>query len=278
MDGSRVMVAFHGDAAVKSKYLARVEAHRKADEIVQGYYWQNGKGCAVGCTVHSSSHAAFETELGIPRVLARLEDQIFEGIDNATAKEWPEQFLSAPAVGADLSMIWPRFALWLLSNPDGPVVLAVAKSAAVKAEVEGVAALYQEWVSTCAKPAKARWTSASAAASASADAAAYAAAYAADAAADAYAAAAYAADAAADAAAAYAVASAYADAASAAASASAYADADAAADAAAYAAVYAADAAAAAAYAARSKFWLSARDKLLELMRDAPVISDGCAT
>ena len=110
------LLAYHGDPKIKRKYLARVRAHRKADELVKGRYWESGKGCAVGCTVHSSSHAAYETELGIPRELARLEDQIFERLDNGASKAWPEAFLQAPRVGADLSMVWPSFALWLLSE------------------------------------------------------------------------------------------------------------------------------------------------------------------
>ncbi len=47
--------AFHNNPKVKSKYLARVKAHEKADEIIKGTYWQGGKGCAVGCTIHRLS-------------------------------------------------------------------------------------------------------------------------------------------------------------------------------------------------------------------------------
>lgn len=41
------LLSYHGDKAVKAKYLRRVRAHEKADEIVKGTYWQNGKGCAA---------------------------------------------------------------------------------------------------------------------------------------------------------------------------------------------------------------------------------------
>ncbi len=34
------MQAFHNDQKVKDKYLGRVEAHQKADEIVKGKYWR----------------------------------------------------------------------------------------------------------------------------------------------------------------------------------------------------------------------------------------------
>lgn len=42
------MKAFHGKKSIKAKYLSRVRAHAKADEIIKGTYWQEGKGCACG--------------------------------------------------------------------------------------------------------------------------------------------------------------------------------------------------------------------------------------
>ena len=100
------LLAFHGNPEIKEKYLARVAAHRAADELVQGFgYWQadhagHFKGCAVGCTLHSSDHAAYEVELGIPQILARIEDGIFERLPAKRAKTWPEEFLKAAEVGA----------------------------------------------------------------------------------------------------------------------------------------------------------------------------------
>ena len=93
------MLSFRNDIKVKNKYLKRLKEHRIADEIVKGYYWENGKGCAVGCTVHSNNHRAYEYQLGIPEWLARLEDVIFEGLPNEEAKLWPELFLKSIPVG-----------------------------------------------------------------------------------------------------------------------------------------------------------------------------------
>lgn len=122
------LVAYHGDPAVKAKYLARVQAHRLADELRQCFgYWENGKGCAVGCTIHGGDHGAYETELGVPRILARLEDGMFETLPVAEAKEWPVSFLEAIPVGADLSMVWPRFAVWLLGDKEKAVIRQTQK-------------------------------------------------------------------------------------------------------------------------------------------------------
>lgn len=134
--------AFHGTAETKNDYLARVRAHAAADEIVQGVYWERGRGCAVGCTVHSSDHAAYERELGIPRLIAYLEDTLFERMEFKDAKGWPERFLNAIPVGADLSMVYPRFAIWMLTDPtDG--VIRFAKHDDVKQAITRVAELYQ---------------------------------------------------------------------------------------------------------------------------------------
>lgn len=43
------LVAFHNDPKIKTKYLKRVRAHQKADNLIRGEGWNNGKGCAVGC-------------------------------------------------------------------------------------------------------------------------------------------------------------------------------------------------------------------------------------
>ena len=236
--GDEKMIAYHGKQEIKDQYLARVKAHREADEIVKGTYWEGGKGCAVGCTIHGSSHAQYEVELGIPRILARLEDGIFESIPNELAMTWPERFLDAIKPGADLSLVWPKFAVWMLIDSQWGV-LQFAKIQRAKEAIERVADLYSKQIEGVNLPVEV-WR---------------------DAAADAYAADAYAADAAAAAAAA-----AYAAAAAAAYAAAAAADAAYAADDAAYAATaaaaYAADAAD-----ARRTWRIAQSEKLLELLR-----------
>lgn len=46
------MKSYHNNPAIKQKYIDRVKEHQRLDNLVQGYgYWENGKGCAVGCTL-----------------------------------------------------------------------------------------------------------------------------------------------------------------------------------------------------------------------------------
>ncbi|MGC8534871.1 MAG: hypothetical protein ACP5QR_04985 [Rhizomicrobium sp.] len=110
------MLAYHGLQSEKDAILAQLQAHHDADEIVKGQYWQGGKGCAVGCTIHSDSHADYEPRFGIPQMLARLEDTIFEGMPNRAAKGWPLRFMGAIQPGADLSLVGWKFLHWLLTD------------------------------------------------------------------------------------------------------------------------------------------------------------------
>jgi hypothetical protein len=110
------LVAYRHDPAIKARYIARVRSHRLADDLVKGFYWMHGKGCAVGCTLEDSDHRRYETELGIPVRVAYLEDAIFEALPNAEARMFPERFLEAIQAGADLSRVSDRFLARLLRN------------------------------------------------------------------------------------------------------------------------------------------------------------------
>ena len=107
---------------MKEKYLARVKAHQKADQIVQGHYWDRGRGCAVGCTIHGQDHQAYETKLGIPIQLAYLQDWIFEELPSKEAKDFPVDFLESIPVGEDLKPVLHRFLYWLLVDPEDGVI------------------------------------------------------------------------------------------------------------------------------------------------------------
>jgi hypothetical protein len=109
------MLSYLNDPAIKAKYLRRARAHYKADEIVQGRYWQNGKGCNIGCVTHCNdgAHAAWAKEIG-PEWLARLGDTLFEGLPLDRAKEFVVEFHRAIPVGVDLEPVRWKFALVLL--------------------------------------------------------------------------------------------------------------------------------------------------------------------
>ena len=144
------MKAFHGDEKLKSALLEEITKHEKADAIVQRHYGkQNGewKGCAVACSLRSlaitrketlkeryDEHERYESDLGIPLTLAFLEDKLFEGMTAEDAKTFPRRFIEAIPVGADLSLVSPKFMVFILndtlknfSHDKNPQVVKVVK-------------------------------------------------------------------------------------------------------------------------------------------------------
>lgn len=168
--------AYHGDHALREATIARMREHAAADEIIQGRYWEHGKGCLVGCAIHDAPpegrHAAFPRVYGIPEVVARLADRIFEGLTPTEAKELPVAFFEASPAGADLALAWPRFAVALMIDPEHGVARLTAAGTPARAAIEAVAALYQRVIDGDAVSAEEWAAHADAAASAAADAAA----------------------------------------------------------------------------------------------------------
>lgn len=113
-----MLIAFKNTSITKPIILKQLRAHLKADAVVKGRYWKDGKGCAVGCTIHSSNHAEYEGRFGIPQMLAYLEDCIFEGLPNGHAQKWPIRFIDAVKPGTDLSRVAWKFLHWLLTDKE----------------------------------------------------------------------------------------------------------------------------------------------------------------
>jgi len=135
--------AFFNDPKIKEKYVKRLKEHQKLDEIIQGDYWENGKGCAVGCTIHGDSHQAYEDELNISISIARLEDGIFEGLPAKEARLFPLRFIEAISEGADLSLVIYKFNHWLLiDEKDG--VINHAKTEGTKNSIIAVSELFKD--------------------------------------------------------------------------------------------------------------------------------------
>ena len=137
------LTAYHSDPAVKLKYVSRMSAHQEADELVRGTYWNDGKGCAIGCTVHSADHDKYETELGMPEWLARLEDGIFEGMSVAASRQFPLDLLSAIPVGfAKWDNLYHGFCAYVLRDI---CKFDKTKHPDVAAAVDAIIRLHEKW-------------------------------------------------------------------------------------------------------------------------------------
>ena len=80
-------------------------------------------------------HKDWEIQLGIPLIIGRLRDRIFEGLPNAAAKDFVLTTRTIP-IGADLSMVFPFFMHWL----------ALAEIDRINPVAHIVADLYGHWV------------------------------------------------------------------------------------------------------------------------------------
>ena len=116
MTNTASAIAFHNDPTLAAMVRAQVDAHTAADEIAQGRYWENGKGCFIGCLAHSDDTDKVFDLTGFPLMLTRIAESIFEGLDNATAKGFPQRVIAAPAVGADLSLVPWQFLHWVVTD------------------------------------------------------------------------------------------------------------------------------------------------------------------
>ncbi len=159
--------AWHGDPALKKATVAEMAAHRKADRLVKGRYWEGGKGCAVGCLVHSGNHALYEPYFGIPQALAHLEDKIFESLPNGESQRWSEQFLKAAKPGADLSLVQWQFLAFVveeaLSRPEAASVREACQPALEIARAKARSEIVPESAESAAWSAEsAAWSAASA--------------------------------------------------------------------------------------------------------------------
>ena len=109
-------IAFHSSPNLAEKVREQVNAHTAADEIIQGRYWENGKGCFIGCIAHGSDPAVVEQLTGFPIMLTKIAESIFEGLPNDIAKAFPQRIINAPRIGADLSLVSWKFLHWLVDD------------------------------------------------------------------------------------------------------------------------------------------------------------------
>ena len=131
------------------KFAALTRQHAEADLLVQGYYYDKdtGKACFIGCFAHGNRPEVLAEEFGIPVMLTRIAEQIFEALPKDEARAF---FLAIPGAigsdGKDLSRVgWAFMADTLRAMPpqEGAVKQAVAD---VIAGLDRIAA-GEEWLS-----------------------------------------------------------------------------------------------------------------------------------
>ena len=167
------MVAWHAEPELKIQALAQLREHQRMDQIVQGTYWKDGKGCHLGCLTHCNvdSHEATERLFGLPLRVAYFLEAVFEGLPKDKAVRWVTESVEAIPVGADLSRWHHRFGHWLLAESGLLTITDINRDA-----IAGVAELHRRAAAgepLCEAAESAAWSSAAWSAAAAAESAAW---------------------------------------------------------------------------------------------------------
>ena len=101
-----------------------VAAHVAADSIVQGTYWDSGNesGCFIGCLAKSADPTINEATYGLPVMVQRIAENIFEALHADEAKAFFAALPDAVSCdGKDLTKIgWQFLAVELRNLPKQP--------------------------------------------------------------------------------------------------------------------------------------------------------------
>jgi len=111
----------------KEDFIKELKWHQAQDNFIKGTYFEDGRGCAVGCSLESiartkglklsfCSHKEYEAHLGIPEWLARVEDRFFEGVSVGRSKQWPLEFAEAINTGANLEKAKIPFLIFVVES------------------------------------------------------------------------------------------------------------------------------------------------------------------
>lgn len=118
------------------KLRQEVAVHVAADQVVQGCYWTGSRGCFIGCLAHSHDPLIVEEKYGLPIMVQRIAESIFERLSH---KEAVAFFAALPdAVGCDgknLNLVgWQFLAAGLRDLP----LQSDASQAAIDLVIEGI--------------------------------------------------------------------------------------------------------------------------------------------
>ena len=130
--------AFGGNERDKTELLAALAEQRRRGPIVREQPeaicdFRIRLGCPVPCQrTHTATdgdpdrnlddhHRLWHMLHGVPAPLSSLEDAVFSNLPLKLATEWPERFVSAIPVGADLAPTADHWLLWLLTEANSPL-------------------------------------------------------------------------------------------------------------------------------------------------------------
>ena len=107
----------------------------------------------------SSDEGALLQVMAMPNVPAQVKFLLAELDEHSSEKKLPRIALNALNDKTDYSMLWPKFAVWMLGDKKhGLINLPVTRKA--KQAINEASDVYEMWVSSGARPVQAEWNSA----------------------------------------------------------------------------------------------------------------------
>jgi hypothetical protein len=102
----------------KETWIKEMQHHQDVDSLVQGKWFENGKGCFFGCAMQTDEDALEKAAeaMGLPFWIVGLAEAIFENLEREEALKFPVEFLKAIPVDTDLEIVKHKIAVLRLSN------------------------------------------------------------------------------------------------------------------------------------------------------------------
>ena len=93
-----------------STMKTEVAKHIKADAVAQNWYWNGSSGCFIGCLSKGNHPTVIEDDYGIPVVVSKISESIFENLSKEDAIQFFSDFPDAVEVdNKDLSLVHWQF-------------------------------------------------------------------------------------------------------------------------------------------------------------------------
>ena len=126
---SKQLNSYKGDNNFKQQMVTAIIAYKENDRIVKGHYWEDGRGCNIGCGEYAvcqilghefedRRHKKLAEELEVPEAIFHLGDTIFEKLPEDAANQFVVDFYQAIPVGKDLTNVVIDMKIAILSDPD----------------------------------------------------------------------------------------------------------------------------------------------------------------
>lgn len=128
--------AFRGKQELKNEILVQLkvylESNCKKNRSRKHNDWDG---------IYQKYVKTWEENLDIPATLFRLALHILKRVPNDQVENWPVQFIEAIKPGIDLSTVWPKFTIWMLTDKTHGVT-QYAETEEQRKNIQHVADLY----------------------------------------------------------------------------------------------------------------------------------------